>query len=297
MGSLGPIKDALPEVPITFDVLRDTHPEDKTLPPFMVSTTRGFLPRTHPVVTLPSEFDHLTSILERMPLVTADGSRGLLMDGKLGDTVLNELPDLSSAVGKYADDLPLQNALYRDYSFLASAYLLEPCHLRFMEGKDYGLGRSTLPRQISMPLSICAKISGFKPFMEYAGSYALYNYRLEDPSTGMDYDNLRLIRAFEKGLDSKSSEAGFVLVHVEMVKHSGGLVEGALKALEGCQGRDREAFEEGMGQVVAAMKKVNGVMERAYPQPIESAETDINQACGQNPNPTNTPPSAPSSWA
>lgn len=43
------------------------------------------------------------------------------------------------------------------------------------------------------------------PFMEYAGSYALYNYRLEDPSKGMEYDNIRLIRAFEHGLDPKSS--------------------------------------------------------------------------------------------
>lgn len=266
--NLGPIKDALPEVPSTFDILDDPRSDDKTLPPFMVSTTRGFLPRAHPVVHLPSEFDQLTSILERMPLVTADGSRGLLMDGKLGDTVLNELPDLSPAVTKYSDDLPLQNALYRDYSFLASAYLLEPCHLRFMEGKEYGLGRDHLPRQISMPLSICAKISGFKPFMEYAGSYALYNYRLDNPDGEMDYDNLRLIRAFEKGLDPKSSEAGFVLIHVEMVKHSGGLVEGALKALEGVKEKDREVFEEGMGQVVMAMKKVNGVMERKFPAKV-----------------------------
>ena len=262
--NLGPIKDALPEMPSTFDVLQDSRPDDKTLPPFMVSTTRGFLPRAHPVVHLPSEFDSLTSILERMPLVTADGGRGLLMDGKLGDTVLHELLDLSSVVEKYADDLPLQNALYRDYSFLASAYLLEPCHLRFMDGKDYGLGRDHLPRQISMPLSICAQISGFKPFMEYAGSYALYNYRLEIPNGDMDYDNLRLIRAFEKGLDSKSSEAGFVLIHVEMVKHSGGLVEGALKALEGVRDKNRGRYEEGMGQVVTAMKKVNGVMERKF---------------------------------
>lgn len=51
--------------------------------------------------------------------------------------------------------------------------------------------------------------------MEYAGSYALFNYRLEDPDQGLEYDNLRLIRAFEHGLDPKSSEAGFVLVHVD----------------------------------------------------------------------------------
>ena len=51
--------------------------------------------------------------------------------------------------------------------------------------------------------------------MEYAGSYALYNYRLEDPAKGLEYSNLRLIRAFEHGLDPSSSEAGFVLVHVD----------------------------------------------------------------------------------
>jgi len=49
--------------------------------------------------------------------------------------------------------------------------------------------------------------AGFKPFMEYAGSYALFNYRLEDPSRGLEYDNLRLIRAFEHGLDPKLDES------------------------------------------------------------------------------------------
>lgn len=58
------------------------------------------------------------------------------------------------------------------------------------------------------------------PFMEYAGSYALFNYRLQDPKLGLEYDNLCLIRAFEHGLDPASSEAGFVLVHVAMVKVS-----------------------------------------------------------------------------
>lgn len=62
--------------------------------------------------------------------------------------------------------------------------------------------------------------------MEYASSYALYNWRLEDPGRGMEYANLRLIRAFECGLDPGSSEAGFVLTHVDMVRFSGGVVTG-----------------------------------------------------------------------
>src|SRR3954452_5604971 len=40
------------------------------------------------------------------------------------------------------------------------------------------------------------------PFMSYAAAYTLYNYRFEDPSIATDsYRNLRLIRAFERGLD------------------------------------------------------------------------------------------------
>lgn len=150
MGSAGPS--------LSFNVLRDTKPEDHSLPAFMVSTTRGFLPRSNPVVKLPSEFDILESILTRMPIKTRDGTPGLLATFTLGETVLKELPDLSSAIEKYKDDLPLQNALYRDYSFLASAYLLEPCHERFLKGEPYGLGRQTLPAVISLPISKCAKL-------------------------------------------------------------------------------------------------------------------------------------------
>lgn len=97
--------------------------------------------------------------------------------------------------------------------------------------------------------------------MEYAGSYALFNYRLEDPKKGLEYSNLRLIRAFEHGLDFNSSEAGFVLVHVDMVKNSGPLVDGVVSALDACAQNDRESFDIGMQKVVQSMIKVNQVME------------------------------------
>lgn len=153
MGSIAP--------PLSFSVLRDTKPEDSTLPAFMVSTTRGFLPRQEPIIELPAEFAALESILTRMPIKTLDGMPGLLATFTLGETVLKDLPDLTSAVNKYKDNLPLQNALYRDYSFLASAYLLEPCHERFLKGEGYGLGRQTLPAVISLPISRCAELFVF----------------------------------------------------------------------------------------------------------------------------------------
>lgn len=96
--------------------------------------------------------------------------------------------------------------------------------------------------------------------MEYAGSYALFNYRLDDPDQGLEYSNLRLIRAFEHGLDPTSSEAGFVLVHVAMVKNSGLLVSGTLETLEACPSRDRDAFNAGLTKVADAMGTVNKVM-------------------------------------
>ena len=115
------------------------------------------------------------------------------------------------------------------------------------------------------PFSICPLLTrdraGFKPFMEYAGSYALFNYRLEDPEAGLEYSNLRLIRAFEHGLDPTSSEAGFVLVHVDMVQNSGPLVDGVVSALDACAKKDREAFNAGLEKVVRSMIKINKVMD------------------------------------
>ncbi|ORY57279.1 indoleamine 2,3-dioxygenase family protein [Pseudomassariella vexata] len=262
-----PLSPSLP-----FEVLDDTKPADNSLPAFMVSTTRGFLPRMDPIVSLPAEFDMVESILARMPVKTLTGEPGLLFYGTMGDVVLDELPDLTDAVEKYKDDLPMQNALYRDYSFLASAYLLEPCHIRFMNKQPYGLGRDRLPVQLARPIARCAELCGFKPFMEYAGSYALFNYKLVDPVQGLAYDNLRLIRAFEHGLDPTSSEAGFVLIHVSMVKHSGPLVAGVMSCLDACAPTanhsfplsQRKAFNGGLTSMLSAMEKVNGVMEQMW---------------------------------
>lgn len=144
-----------------FNVLKDTKPDDTSLPAFMVSNERGFLPRAEPVVELPDEFAPLESILSRMPIKKADGTPGLLATCDLGPTVDTELPDLSFAIEKYKDDLPLMNALYRDYSFLASAYLLEPCHGKFMKGEPYGLARDVLPAKIAVPIVKVAEMYVF----------------------------------------------------------------------------------------------------------------------------------------
>lgn len=112
--------------------------------------------------------------------------------------------------------------------------------------------------------------------MEYAGSYALFNYRLVDEAKGLEYDNLRLIRAFECGLDPESSEAGFVLVHIAMVRESGALIEGASEMLHGCMAKDREQFDNGLRTLVAGLRKVNAVMNsKCFQQFSDSFQTDL----------------------
>jgi len=147
MGSTAP--------PSTFP-LQTTIPTSETelsrISPFTVSVENGFLPLSPPPTHLPPAFAALTSLLERMPIRTLTGEPGLLATFTLGENVLSELPDLTDAIEEVKDDLRIVGALYRDYCFLASAYLLEPCHERHVKGEGYGLGRQRLPACLARPL-------------------------------------------------------------------------------------------------------------------------------------------------
>ena len=123
----------IPELPEI--VLKKTPSEDelKHYAPFTVSFENGFLPLSPPPTTLPPAFTVLDSLLKRAPMKTADGKEGLLAKFTFGRAVEDELPDLTDDIHKVKGDLRVITALYRDYCFLASAYLLEPCHQRFCE--------------------------------------------------------------------------------------------------------------------------------------------------------------------
>ena len=52
------------------------------------------------------------------------------------------------------------------------------------------------------------------PFMSYV-AYSTYNYRFADPSIGTTkYDNLRLVRAFERGAFAPPIDSTFPLAEV-----------------------------------------------------------------------------------
>ena len=134
--------------------------------PFTVTTRNGFLPVKPPLVNLPPPFGAVASLLEQMPIRKADGTPGLLAEFKLGPVIDDGgLSDLTAEVdaliaNRESLDLALITALFRDYSFLASAYVLEPCWESWSKDHDagYGLGRDVLPKCVSGPLVRTAKM-------------------------------------------------------------------------------------------------------------------------------------------
>ncbi|GAB7359325.1 hypothetical protein MBLNU230_g5976t1 [Neophaeotheca triangularis] len=248
-----------------------------SLDPFTITTSNGFLPFKAPLISLPPAFDALTKLLEDMPVVRADGTPGLLATYDLGPLIDGGkvLPDLLAEVdglvtGDGSPDMFAITAAFRDYAFLASAYLLEPCWERWCQGHrdGYGVGRAVLPKEIAGPLVKTGDILDIPPFMSYAAAYALFNYSFKDPNIGTDtYENMRLIRAFEKGLDPVSSEAGFVLTHIDMVKHTPTLVQGATDLLDTvAMNGGKTATTEAFGHLLSAMKVIEASMERMWAQ-------------------------------
>jgi indoleamine 2,3-dioxygenase len=206
---------------------------------------------------LPERFSALEDLLLELPKQKRDGSAGLLASE-------GNLVPASQKVPEYSiegiNDSATLTALFRDYTFWASAYLLEPCDFSFQRSKTYGLGRDRLPRNIARPLAAVSAKIGAAPFMEYAQSYALYNWARKDQRQGPNYENLELIRAFE----GSEHEAGFILVHVAMVAHSGRLVKQVLDVFEGAKSQSRERFNAALNGLVAVMQDINGVMESMW---------------------------------
>jgi indoleamine 2,3-dioxygenase len=154
----------------TLNLFPHINDDPSTLPPsldpFTITKSTGFMPSQTPLTTLPAAFKPLISLLDRTPVVRDDGSPGLLAEYVLGTTVLAELPDLTNEIDKLSSpdgkpDLVTVTALFRDYAFLASAYLLEPCWENWRKNPEggYGLGRSVLPRPIACPMNRCAQLS------------------------------------------------------------------------------------------------------------------------------------------
>eukprot|EP00049_Salpingoeca_infusionum_P013395 m.250431 g.250431 ORF g.250431 m.250431 type:complete len:494 (+) comp15435_c0_seq1:477-1958(+) len=206
---------------------------------FELTKEHGFMP-TKPILReLPSQFEHVERLLQEMPIHKPDGSPGLLATGDFGAAVDKGLPlyDVSRVT-----DPVLLSALFRDYSFLAAAYVLEPCHISMTETGNFCAARPVLPESIAVPLDTLGQKLDNAPFLDYAHGYALNNSYKIDPNGGFTMDNMRTLRKFHGGDD----EQGFILIHTAMVAHSGGLVTAGCNAVEAASKGDIDGLSDAL---------------------------------------------------
>ena len=233
---------------------------NSTLPQFMVGVSNGFLPRQKPLVRLPSAYKELDELLDDMPVIKKNGQPGLLHFGLFGEAVLTRLPLYDTT---NVHDQQVLSALFRDYTFACSSYLMEPCDLASRKdkfAKVLPLGRDRLPANIAVPLAdIAAKLQA-KPFMEYALSYALYNFSVKNDALPLQPENVELIRAFHGG----QAEFGFIAVHIAMVQHSGRLVRATQDVLDNVEARDRPGTDAAMATLLQVMKTIQDNMETMW---------------------------------
>ncbi|KAJ1876858.1 hypothetical protein H4R99_002666 [Coemansia sp. RSA 1722] len=236
----------------------------KTPNEFTVTSQTGFLPRHDPLPVLPSYFEKLEEILHEMPINKGDGTYGLLHSGRFGERIEHELPMYDV---DFIFDSRILSALYRDYTFLASAYLLEPCDIQYRLARNYGLARRVLPANIAVPLKTIAGRINAKPFLEHSMSYTFYNYRRIDSAGELSVDNIEPIRRFS-GCDTEKS---YIVGHVAAAQQTGSMVEASLEILRSAQQNDRGAFNNALKQYTGAMSKVNGILSKTLKNTSEYA--------------------------
>jgi indoleamine 2,3-dioxygenase len=168
----------------------------------------GFLPVLKPLKSLQKPYKLVNDILELMKLSNPDS---LLKQNKLAEYIRDNLPDYTDTIKKELNKQILAT-LFRDYSFMASAYSLETSHYDLKEG-IYGTAREELPSNLAKPLKYLAEKLDSLPWLDYAYGYGLNNAIIKEGETDLgDYRSYETIRMFN-GIES---ESGFINVHVAM---------------------------------------------------------------------------------
>jgi indoleamine 2,3-dioxygenase len=81
-----------------------------------------------------------------------------------------------------------------------------------------------------------------------------------DPSKGITFDNLKVIRSFS-GLPSESA---FILVHVTMVSHTPSIIASAKQALQAAASKDRASFNTALVSYYNTMCAINKEMDTMW---------------------------------
>ena len=216
---------------------------------FQVNHINGFLPKKSPIAVLPKRYSDLQILIDDMPIKKANGENGLLAEeGAIEDAVKN-LKNYKELV-KDEDDVFINQALFRAYAFLTSAYLLAPSHFGFQKTKKYGKAHTVLPSQLAEPFVIVSKKLDVYPFLDYHYAYSLGNYVKIDNAKGYEWENLAMAAKFS-GMDD---ERGFIMLHVDINQHSPELVGSIFDFLESDEAKN---VNNSLRKCLSAMKKIN----------------------------------------
>ena len=216
---------------------------------FEVNHLNGFLPKKSPLAVLPERYNELQVLIDEMPIKKANGQDGLLaIEGAIEDAV-KKLKNYKDVV-KNEDDIFINQALFRAYAFLASAYLLAPSHFSFQKTKKYGKAHKVLPSQISEPFVLVSKKLDVYPFLDYHYAYSLGNYVKIEDSKGIEWENLAMAAKFS-GMDD---ERGFIMLHVDINQHSPQLVGSILDFINA---KDNHEVNQSLNNCLSSMKSIN----------------------------------------
>eukprot|EP00586_Coscinodiscus_wailesii_P020110 CAMPEP_0172495570 /NCGR_PEP_ID=MMETSP1066-20121228/71561_1 /TAXON_ID=671091 /ORGANISM="Coscinodiscus wailesii, Strain CCMP2513" /LENGTH=271 /DNA_ID=CAMNT_0013267325 /DNA_START=209 /DNA_END=1021 /DNA_ORIENTATION=- len=222
---------------------------------FNVSAEHGFLPSQEPLRGVPMDtYPVLQEIMDHMPaLKNKFGAPGLLgTDGAIERIVKLKLPNYINETKEETEPARLA-ALYRAYTFLASAYLLSPAHHNQASDGAYGRAHDTLPVNIAQPLCQVADALQLYPFLDYHYSYSLGNYVKRDPVKGLHWNNLDMACSFTGGSD----EIGFIMNHVYINEVTPGLVGGVIGAVNAACKGNLDDVETHMKTVLETMVEAN----------------------------------------
>ena len=216
---------------------------------FEVNHLNGFLPKKSPLAVLPERYSELQVLIDEMPIKKANGQGGLLsIEGAIEDAV-KKLKNYKDLV-KNEDDIFINQALFRAYAFLTSAYLLAPSHFSFQKTKKYGKAHRVLPAQISEPFVLVSKKLDVYPFLDYHYAYSLGNYVKIDDSKGYEWENLAMAAKFS-GMDD---ERGFIMLHVDINQYSPQLVGSILDFINA---KDNHGVNQSLNNCLSSMKNIN----------------------------------------
>jgi indoleamine 2,3-dioxygenase len=216
---------------------------------FSIDKIHGFLPIKDPLPTLPEKYSTLQMIIYRLPVIISDPNS---INDSLTFLIFEKLPNYIDTI-KTESDIFILQALFRAYSFLSLAYLLEPVHITHIQTGKYGKARNIIPFKIAIPYVYLANKLEVYPWFDYYYTYALCNYVKIYKNNDLHWKNLNMACRFTNTDD----ESGFAMIQVYINKVSNKLIESIYNSFEAINNDNIEQLIESIKLCYDTITEIN----------------------------------------